>query len=448
MILLGILALLMLFSPFDKPCSAEDAEALSGLDSGTSKLPGAMESERALPGDDIYRTGVILEALGKSFLDLAQLAALSSADWFRRMHSDFMVLVEAMKRRLEARIADLRRKIEPGKVVPPPLPRKVADRYEIALLYRKHLGRSPEKAEIDRCARLVKSGRMTLAGVRKAILSSPEYRSKHPGKPKDDGGGNSGKDMDRTGRFRVITQNVRALPLMNQELVRHDIELTAGQADIVGWQEIGPDYYKKILESLPREQWETFWGKGHAHDRQFDSPISWRRDLWKKIDGGAWELHPPHAKISVRRFYTWIVLEHRGTGARMLVTNKHYIAGAWNDEEKPFKELRPQMWREGIKKEVQWLENFMEKNPGMPIVLLGDYNANQSRDGREFPDRIGGRNLNFQVPPRSIDQIILIHGRGEGSWHWEVEDEDGQTLTGRHSDHQGRRSTQGLLKVK
>ncbi|PKK89280.1 MAG: hypothetical protein CVV64_14910 [Candidatus Wallbacteria bacterium HGW-Wallbacteria-1] len=382
-----------------------------------------------------------------------------------------MIMVLAQKNRLNGRIAEIHEIMEQRSAPIPILPADVTNRYEISILFKKHLSRSARSNELDHYATAVNENRMTLRQVESVILASAEYNSLHStaqsggstsssenGKDeKNSSNGNTGNSNndgkstdlpDRTAIFRIMTQNVKALPLMSAEKVRHDIELTASQAGIIGWQEIGPDYYKKILESLPQDVWQTFWGNGHAGDKQFDCPISWKRELWKKVDGGSWELHPPHAKISLRRYYNWVVLKNRRTGAELLITNKHYVAGAWNDTPKPFKELRPAMWREGMKKEVSWLEEFMKKHPEIPIVLLGDYNANHSRDRKEFPEAIGGRKLNFQVPERSIDLIILINGKGKGAWHWEVENRDGQTMPGRHSDHQGRRSAQRLVRAK
>jgi hypothetical protein len=372
----------------------------------------------------------------------------------------------------------------------PVIPEDVAQRYEIALMINRISGRPANMDELDQYADLLKKGR-SLADIKKIIkskekkgkgqikkikktfvqkgkkgrrfdknegndiifegndITSVKSKSQKKSGPSSDSFNGSLKKVidkssdenrkDQTGWFRVITQNVKALPLMSAEKVRHDIELTASQAGIIGWQEIGPAYYKNILKSLPKDEWRTFWGKGHADDRQFDCPISWKKKYWKFIDGGSWELHPPHAMISVRRSYCWAILENRNKGCRLLVTNKHYVAGAWNDKAKPFKELRPKLWREGMKKEVAWLERFMKKYPEMPVILLGDYNANVVRDKKEFPTYISGRKLLYQMPHGSIDLIILLNGKGSGSWRCEVRKKVGETLRGRNSDHQARR---------
>jgi hypothetical protein len=62
----------------------------------------------------------------------------------------------------------------------------------------------------------------------------------------------------------------------------------------------------------------------------------------------------------------------------------------------------------------------------------------------EFPKTISKRKLNFQVGARSIDQIILLNG---ATVNWETDDEDGELLLGRNSDHQGRRSTQRMVRA-
>lgn len=244
-------------------------------------------------------------------------------------------------------------------------------------------------------------------------------------------------EVEKTGKFRVVSQNVRARPLMSQNDVIDDVYLTAQQSGIIGWQEIGPDRYKAAVESLP-SFWETFWAD-MRHDRQLDSPISFRTQTWALDEGGSFVLHEGHTGFNVERIYTWVILAHKGTGQKVLVTNKHYVAGAFNDNPKPGKDQRPAIWRDGMKREIAFIETFVAKHPDIPIINLGDYNATAKRIAAAYPDSI---KLNFQTSAGSIDQIILIDAKGA---RFEVDDEDGELLLGRNSDHQGRRSTQRLV---
>lgn len=251
---------------------------------------------------------------------------------------------------------------------------------------------------------------------------------------------NNPVEKTRTGYFRVISQNVRALPLMPQGDVVEDVQLTAKQGSIIGWQEIGPERYKNAVRQLDRSVWETFWAR---EDRPYESPISYRKSIWEAVDGGCWLLHQAHAKVSVRRWYTWVLLRHKRSDIVILVTNKHYVAGAWNNKDKPGKEQRPAIWRDGAQLEEAWLTEFTKKHRDTPVILLGDYNANRHIMDREFPEKIGGQKLNYQVGDKAIDQVILIPAQGV---KWETDDEDGELLLGRNSDHQGRRSHQRVIK--
>lgn len=252
--------------------------------------------------------------------------------------------------------------------------------------------------------------------------------------------------LEETRDIRVITQNVKALPLMPQDDVVEDITLTAKQAHIVGWQEIGPDRYKEAVRDLDPNIWTTWWAEV-GDERWMDAPISFRKNRFKFIDGGHWMLNPARPEVSVRREFVWVILQDLQTGLRFWVDNKHYIAGAWNDTPKPHKAQRPGWWRESAALEVAWTEEFMKDHPRLNGIKLGDYNANAKVMEREFPDRIAERALNYQVGPKAIDQIILLNNYA-GTKRWQVDDQDGELLLGRNSDHQGRRSTQSLKEVR
>lgn len=252
-------------------------------------------------------------------------------------------------------------------------------------------------------------------------------------------------EVERTGMFRVITQNVKALPLMPQGDVVEDIVLTASQAGIIGWQEIGPDRYKQAVKALNPKVWGHVWA-GNARLRPYESPVSYRKSVFKVIAADAFKFQEGEAKISMDRYFTWVIFEHIATGLRFLFTNKHYVAGAWNDKDKPGKELRPGIWRAGKTMEVKFLTDMMTKYPSMPSINVGDYNATHRIMEREYPARVGGRPVNYQVGERAIDQIFLIASK-DGKTTFKTNDEDGELLLGRNSDHQGRRSIQRIEQV-
>lgn len=254
-------------------------------------------------------------------------------------------------------------------------------------------------------------------------------------------GGPEPDEADRSGAFRVMSQNVKAFPLMPQGDVVEDVRLTAGQSGIIGWQEIGPARYKEAILALG-PKWETFWGGPHSEEREtVRNPISYRVKHWRRVDGGRWKHHDGVARMTPDSWLTWVVLEHKRTGAHVLATNKHYVAGAWNNIPKADKRQRQNMWTDANRFEMVWTERFMAKHPEVAVIGLGDYNSTNHRQ-LAVGARLGGRKVNYQVAPRAIDQIWLVNA---ATWIWETDDEDGELLPGRNSDHQGRRSRQRLV---
>lgn len=254
-------------------------------------------------------------------------------------------------------------------------------------------------------------------------------------------------ELEKSGTLRFMTQNVQARPLMPQTDVEEDVAIAARQAHVVAWQEIGPARYKRAVAALDPTVWDTMWA-GNFQERWFDSPISYRSALFERHDGGSFQLHGPLGSGGVRRQFTWLVLDHKNTGARLLVTDKHYVAGAWNDSPKPDKDQRKGWWRDDRDTELKWLAAYIDRHPNHPIVMLGDYNGAIAPGGGqadEWPQKISGRRFHHLVSPKSIDQVILVNG---DRWRWEIDDQDGDRLPGRNGDHSGRRGEARLVEVR
>ena len=251
----------------------------------------------------------------------------------------------------------------------------------------------------------------------------------------------------QTGKLRFVSQNVQALPLMPQDDVMADVLLTASQATVVGWQEIGPRRYDEAVASLDPRIWTTFWA-GHRNVGGYESPISFRHNVFTAVKGDAVLFQPANAGISRAKYFTWLILEHNRTKARIIVTNKHYVSSAFSKKSKKYNKQRPVIWRAGRDEvELPFLRDIMEKHPNYAVVNLGDYNAylaDGGRDVEEYPRRINNRPVHFLTGPRSIDQVMFINGK---NWKWQIDDEDGTLLPGRNSDHQGRKGEGSLKKV-
>lgn len=236
-------------------------------------------------------------------------------------------------------------------------------------------------------------------------------------------GGAEPDEADRTGVFRITTQNVRALPLMPQGKVEEDVFLTAGQSGVVFWQEIHPDRYEDAVAGLG-PKWETYFPRAGG------VPISWRVKHWERLENGSELLHEAETGVTRSRRVSWVLLRHRATGAEVLFHNWHYVAHAWS---RPG-HFRKRMWEDGNERHRAFLLPWIER--GVAIAGGGDANSKNARQlllGR----RLGGRRIRYPVSDGSIDILAFINGQ---AWVWEIDDEDGELLPGRNSDHPGRRA--------
>jgi hypothetical protein len=244
-------------------------------------------------------------------------------------------------------------------------------------------------------------------------------------------------EVPHTNWLRFMTQNVQALPLMPQPDVVEDVKLTAKEAGIICWQEIGPDRYEKAVEGLGT-RWSHFFGTVG----DIDNPISWRDRQWNLVKSGQVKLHDGKAKLSKTKWLSWVKLEHKKTGARIIVHNWHYINGAFNNEVNPQEALRLPTWKQDNAVHRELVRGWIDQ--GLPIIGGGDANRRHGHDlGPLLGKTLAGKKVRYPVSDRSIDVIVVINGE---NWSWEVDDKNGETMPGRNSDHRGRRARVRLVK--
>lgn len=223
----------------------------------------------------------------------------------------------------------------------------------------------------------------------------------------------------------IQTQNVQALPRMSAEKVVHDVNLTAAQSDLIGWQEIILDYYRLAVRELD-DEWESLMIKDLGNIG--GCPISWRKDLYDLEDSGKIKLFQGLPGIGKTRYIVWVILKHKKTGAAVLVVNTHYVAKAYSKKRVTFRKLRQKLWRRSNEKLNDFIQEMSLK--GYLICILGDFN-------RMFCLPVGnsvvGHEVHNVTPPASIDKVILIDC-DEYEWH-------NPQLTSKggmkHSDHKG-----------
>ncbi|AWY07569.1 hypothetical protein SEA_YOSIF_5 [Streptomyces phage Yosif] len=229
----------------------------------------------------------------------------------------------------------------------------------------------------------------------------------------------------------LLSQNVKALPRMSTDKVVHDVNLSASQAGIIGWQEIKFADYRDAITDL--EAFDTYFPKGDGGHR-FAQPISWRKRVWEKVEAGQVKLHDGTPKMCETRFIAWVLLRRRRDGLMVLVHNTHYVPGHKKDDKR---ELAQKMQAEGRKIHQAFLAQWVAK--GVPTIGFGDYNQRE----RIFGSRIHYAKVHYPVNPGTIDWIVLTDGL---DFRWDVQ--EFKKLTGRFSDHQGRFARASLSKRK
>ena len=174
---------------------------------------------------------------------------------------------------------------------------------------------------------------------------------------------------DTTGFFNVMSLNVKSNPEMPQAKVVHDVRRAASKADIIGWQEIGPERYKHAIRDLKSKGFETFMPKG------LQTPISWRTGKFKMLDSGVKKMHDGLAGVSPHRQVAWVKLKNKETGEVFIQMNTHLVSGAWNSKKQPTDPWRQKMWRKHISQMKDMVQHFEKQ--GFPVVITGDFNRNQ-----------------------------------------------------------------------
>lgn len=242
----------------------------------------------------------------------------------------------------------------------------------------------------------------------------------------------------RTPWFTFVTQNVQANPLMTQTHVIEDVERTNQDGDFWAMQEIFPERYEdavRCLNSPTVRAWVP-------EDPNGGVALGWPKREWALLDRGKVLLHEGKKKVSEDRYLVWALLRHIKTGALLLTYSFHFVAGAWNDRKtQPGEEFRPGMWDQDREVTREFLKEWVQK--GIPTMGGGDGNRRHSHpDGPLLGERIARRKIYYVAEPMSIDPMMFTHGV---EWRWIFDKEGAQTLSNRHSDHDGRLSRQRLV---
>lgn len=207
----------------------------------------------------------------------------------------------------------------------------------------------------------------------------------------------------------IQTQNVQALPRMTPEKVVHDVNLTASQSDLIGWQEIILDYYRLAIRELDPQVWDSLMIKDLGNIG--GCPISWKKHLFELEDSGKIKLFTGLPGIGKTRYIVWALLRDKRNGALVMVINTHYVAKGYSKKRVTARKLRQRLWLRSNEKLNDFVMECALK--GYLIAILGDFN-------RMFFPPVGrvvfGHEVHNVNPPSSIDKVVLIDN-DEFEWH-------------------------------
>lgn len=186
----------------------------------------------------------------------------------------------------------------------------------------------------------------------------------------------TGQAAEKSGKvhtFRTVNINIKNNPEMPQRAVEHDVKKAAKAGGLIGWNEIGPKRYADAIRALGKD-WGHYFPKHGQY--QIPNPISWKKTVWEKKDEGFLKTHGGLAKVSPSRYITWVELEHKKTGQRVVRLNTHLVSGAWSGQ-KPTTEWRRAQWNTHMAKLKDLVEKFEKQ--GKVVIVGGDFNRDSHK---------------------------------------------------------------------
>lgn len=194
----------------------------------------------------------------------------------------------------------------------------------------------------------------------------------------------------------IFTCNLRSLP-KNPNLSA-TLKSVAG-CDIGGFQEADlPEFKRALVRKYPR-----LVGLGPIDDNRFASPLRVNANLFRHLSEGTTKLYNGAAGISYTRHLSWVVAEHKKTGAKFGVVNLHSVV---LKRDKSYDKRRTMQLaaKDALVKQV---EKF--QRDGLPVIVTGDFNATTNWLGSSF----GGQRV--QRVRSGVDQILLVNGE-DATW--------------------------------
>ncbi len=210
------------------------------------------------------------------------------------------------------------------------------------------------------------------------------------------------------GFTRQVTMNVAFD--MRAARQRRDIRRAARNADVIGWQEITRWSQTRAIGRL--KGWGTYWPGGFRRDGRVwrgsinASPISWRWSVWKLIHSGTRLASREVPGVCRDRYLTFVVLQHRGSGKKILRWNIHFVPDAMNSKHARLKSRRRAAWRRQQRTVTRLLDRVAKWHYAA-VIGGGDIN---------WRSRFAGNRVSYDTNHKRIDYLTHVPGKRVRAW--------------------------------
>lgn len=223
-------------------------------------------------------------------------------------------------------------------------------------------------------------------------------------------------------KFTTLNVNIKSRPAMSQDKVVRDVNRAARNADLIGWNEISLDRYRKAIKNLGPE-----WGHYMPRDGKYpiSNPISYRKEEWKLEKGGFQKTHEGAHGIVPDRYITWAKLRHKASQEKIVRINTHTVPGAFN-KSTSHNAWRRASWNTHMSKLSAMVKKF--RSQGYKVIIGGDFNKDSSK---VLGNQVNYANkLNASTTDGGSTLDYLMHTRNPG-----FRNTNGGVLKGFNSDH-------------
>lgn len=190
---------------------------------------------------------------------------------------------------------------------------------------------------------------------------------------------------------------------------RHDTRVIAReQGGIIGTQEYCDGIAPTVVSALG-----TGWARytPGRNSTRVDTPLFWQRSQWRLVSKG----HILVSSLERHRTATWVVLQSRASGHRLIRVNTHWVPSAWqqngatdicSDECQHAAMLdRRADWRLDRQRTRDLVARLQRNHPNAGVVITGD--LNQGDHSHPLGGLIGDYRVIYDVHPPADTEFVM-----------------------------------------